>query len=120
MSKSMIKVPAVSRGEIDAWPVKESGLPVRVIHCAEHMRIRTVGELRCIPKARLLAARRFGRRSLVAIDDFFKFCARLEAGRVGFPDLRKTLEYLLSAKSMEILVARYGLDRRELEAGSAA
>lgn len=116
MSKMMIKAPAVSRAEIDAWPVSESGLPARVVHCAANMRIETLGELRRVPDERLLAERRFGRRSLVAVEDFFKFCARLEAGKVGFADLRKTLEYLLPAKSLEVLTARYGLDRREMEA----
>ncbi len=116
LSGARYNVPAVPRAEIDRWPIREAGLPARVVNTATRLKLQTVADLRNLPPERLLGERRFGRRSLDATMRFFETCAELEAGKIGFRTIREPMDRVLAPEVWQVLVLRYGLERPDLDA----
>ncbi len=115
-----LTVPSVPRATIDGWSVKGSGLPRRVINACGRQGVDTVGELRDLPIDRLMKIRSFGSRSLNDVADFFKFCDRLERGKVVFASAPDLLEHFLTPAAVAILSERYALHASDLSAAPGA
>jgi hypothetical protein len=112
----MVNVHPVSRAEIDAWPIEEAGVPVRVSNCARAAGWHTVGEVRPRTADELLSLRSFGRTSLRQWRAFLRQCDRLERGRIAFEDIRQAFAALVDPWIVDILALRYRFD----EPGAAA
>ena len=98
---------------IDAWPVDESGLPVRVVNSVLTAGVTTVGQLRAQSDQDLLALRSLGRISLGHIRSFFKLCGQIEQGKQSFNSIRELLPLFLDAPEMKVVTARYGFELEE-------
>lgn len=109
----MFKVPAISREEIDQWPVGESGLPIRVVHCVTAAGARVVGDLRTWPDERLLALRSFGVQSLRSTRYFYKTLRNIEMGDVSFESAAQALAFQLIPVQWQVIDLRYGLHGTE-------
>lgn len=107
----MIEVPAIARSEIDAWPLPEAGLPLRVVNGATKTGVTTVGELRALPAERIAAMPGIGRRSQDVIRFFLSFCGRISSGEVRFTTVDQLLRLLMYPVEHKVLALRYGLDR---------
>jgi hypothetical protein len=112
----MHTVGPISRAEIDAWPVEEAGLPIRVVNCMHSADVTTVGQMRPLSDAELLRIRSLGRISLNHIRSFFRLCDRVERGTMVFHSMQEVLDIFLERSEQFILAARYGLHRQPLEA----
>ena len=91
---------------LEAWPVVTAGLTFRTAMCLRRAGILTVGDLRRLPDARLLAL-----PGLAAglLRDIHWFCER--ADRLASPpaDLRAWLDEFLTPLQRTVLERRYGL-----------
>jgi len=105
----VIKVKAVPRPTVDAWPLDESGLPIRATRAAGEAHLQTVGQLRACSDEKMLSLWSFGRITLGEVHAFFRFCERLEQGRQTFRDLRELLEFFLETDERDILFTRFQL-----------
>lgn len=110
----MLAVRTVSRGETDAWPIADSGLPARVCHAMDKAGVRTVGELRSWKDADILRVQSLGRISLGQIRSFFELLDRIEKGQQGFENIREVFDLFLDADELAVLSARYGFERESL------
>ena len=101
----------LSRRQIDQWPVANSGLSARVVHCLELVGVKTVGELRAWSDEQLLALRNFGVTSCKNVRWFFSWAKRLETndGNATVPNFRSLLREFLSRQEVYVLEQRYGL-----------
>ncbi len=104
-----LKVPPVSRTAIDAWPLTDAGLPLRVANACKRHNLKTIAELRSTPAVDLMQIRSFGWRSLDDVESFFKFCSNLERGRIRFDACPILMSHLLDRKALSMLEARYSL-----------
>lgn len=111
-----MKIPALSRKEIDAWPVAEAGLSARAVHCSARADVHTVGDLREWKGADLLALRTFGARSLTQTRLFLRQCRKLESGKLAFDGMKSVLQAFLLPAQLSVLTRRYGLNRTEASA----
>ncbi len=107
-----LAVPAISRRVIDDWPVKEAGLPPRIVNACRRHGIDTVSALRALPDEDLMRMRSLGNRSLAEVQDFFGFCRQLERGRVRFESAPALLQSFLPETSLAMLIERYALRTR--------
>ncbi len=115
-----LSIPAISRATIDGWLVSDAGLPPRVVNACRRQGIKTIASLRKQPSDTLLQMRSFGNRSLTDVADFFKFCDRLERGRVRFDSAEALLIHFLDPTAIEILTERYALQDSESIVASGA
>lgn len=100
----------LSRAQVDKWPVAESGLSARVVHCLETVRVSTIGELRQWDDQQLLALRNFGVTSCKNVRWFFHWTKKLEAPNGTFPNFRALLHEFLNRQEIFVVEQRYGLD----------
>ena len=105
----MFRVPAVSRDEIDQWPIGQSGLPVRVVHCTTAAGVRTVGDLRTWSDERLMELRSFGAQSLKATRSFYKILRNIEMGELRFDGAPRAISSQLIPVQWQVVDLRYGL-----------
>ncbi|HRZ12901.1 MAG TPA: sigma factor-like helix-turn-helix DNA-binding protein [Kiritimatiellia bacterium] len=106
-----MQVAAISREELDAWPIAEAGLPVRVVNAVREVPVSTVGQLRQLPDPDLLKLRSLGRISLGHIHAFFRICGQIEQGRQRFGTVQEVFALCLDDAERNVLAGRYGLDR---------
>jgi hypothetical protein len=99
----------LARTEIDQWPVTEAGLSARVIHCLQHEKVRTVGQLRGWDDRHLLALENFGVTSCQNVRWFFKWAQKIENGNAHTADFRSFLREFLNRQELHVLEQRYGL-----------
>ncbi|NCC49785.1 MAG: hypothetical protein EOM20_01085 [Spartobacteria bacterium] len=111
-----LRVKPVSRKVIDAWPLKEAGLPVRVLNSVQPTGLQTVGELRAWSTAKLLKLRSLGRISIRRIQSFFEVADRIESGGQYIRHLREVFDLFLDHDEISVLLFRYGLDVEGTEA----
>lgn len=116
----MLQVAPVGREIIDAWPVAESGLPVRVVNSVAAAGIVMVGQLRGQNDRRLLGLRSLGRISLGHVHSFYRICGQIEQGRQRFQNIQEVFSLFLDRPEMHVLQARYGFARSELSASRNA
>lgn len=109
----MFKVKPLARERIDAWTVRESGLPTRVVNGARLGHIETVGQLRARSSEELIGLRAIGRISIRDIEQFFALCGRMEAGTLVFITIQEVFDLFLDSEEMDILARRYGLLRTD-------
>lgn len=112
----MFAVPAVSREEIDQWPVEEAGLPTRVINSVHSANVHTIGQLRHWTDADLLRLRSLGKVSLDQINYFYKLCNRVEKALQRFNSIHEVLDIFLDVPQLNVISARYGFYQQELVA----
>lgn len=103
-------VTSIRREFIDAWPVEESGLPVRVVHSVLTAGLTTVGQLRAQSDQDLLALRSLGQISVGRIRSFFKLCGQIEQGNLSLKNIRELLPLFLDTTEIKVITARYGLE----------
>jgi hypothetical protein len=99
----------LTQGEIDQWPVANSGLTARVVHCLEQAGVQTIGELRHWDERRLVGLRHFGETSLENVRWFFQLASRMESGKSHFPNMRGVLKEFLNRQQIFVVEQRYGL-----------
>jgi hypothetical protein len=99
----------LTRPAIDAWPVSESGLSARVVHCLDQAGVATIGQLRDWNDKQLLNLTNFGSTSLDNIRWFFGWTRRLEAGNGHIASFRAMLREFLNRQEIFVLEHRYGL-----------
>lgn len=109
-----MRVKSSTREEIDAWPLTETGLPIRVINAVRPAQVTTVGQLRLLGDSELIKLRSLGRTSLGHVHSFFKLCGQIEQGRLAFSSLGEVFSLLLDESQQSVLIARYGLDQKGL------
>jgi len=114
----MFKVEPIAREQIDAWTIRESGLPTRVVNGARLAHIETIGELRRKKSEELIAMRAIGRISVRDIARFFDLCRRMEKGTLVFLTIQEVFDLFLDREEMDILARRYGLLRTDYKASS--
>lgn len=112
----MLPVKPVKRDVMDAWPIAESGLPVRVVNSVTAAGVSVVGDLRSWTDQELIALRSLGRISLGHIHSFFRLCNHIEQGRQGFQTIQDVFTIFLDGPELQVLSARYGFARPELKA----
>ena len=112
-----MQVKAIPREKMDAWPLSEAGLPVRVVNAVRDVPIQTAGQLRTLPDSDLLKLRSLGRISLGHVHAFFKLCAQIEQGRLRFASIQEVFALRLDDSERAVLAARYGLDRDSEKVG---
>jgi hypothetical protein len=115
----MIEVKTISRRQIDAWPLKEAGIPVRLLTATIRERLEKISDLRAISNEELLAFRGIGERTVKDWRGYLRTLADLERGKLRFPDLRALFNYFLSEPEREVLILRYGLLREDDGAGKS-
>ena len=105
----------LSRHEIDQWPVADSGLSARVVHCLQTAGVKTVGELRTWRDDQLLALRNFGITSCKNVRWFLSWTKKLETndGNATVSSFRSLLLEFLGREEMFVLEQRYGLSDPE-------
>lgn len=99
----------MTRREIDAWSLPDSGLAARAVNCLTLAGVQTVGELRPWTDAKLKELQAFGKRSLKNVRWFFAWTDRLEAGTAVMPDLRTLLREFLTSRQLDVIERRFGL-----------
>jgi hypothetical protein len=100
---------AIARTQIDNWPIAQSGLNARVVHCLDQAGVRTVGELRQWTDRQLLELRSLGTSSVRDVRRFFQLTEQLESGRGHAAHLRALLRSFLNRQEQFVLEQRYGL-----------
>lgn len=103
------KKQALSRSEIDQWPIHASGLGARAIHCLEGAGVKTVGELRGWSDKRLLGLKNFGASSLKNVRWFLRWTERLQDNNGTLPSFRALLREFLDRDEIFVIEQRYGL-----------
>lgn len=106
-----MQVAAISREELDAWPLAEAGLPVRVVNAVREVPVQSVGQLRQLPDSELLKLRSLGRISLGHVHSFLRLCGQIEQGRQRFGTIQEVFALCLDDAERNVLAGRYGLDR---------
>lgn len=114
----MFKVEPIARERIDAWTIRESGLPTRVVNGSRIARMATIGDLRQKTSEELIAMRAIGRISVRDITHFFDLCHRIELGTLVFLTIREVFDLFLDREEIDILSRRYGLLRTDYNASS--
>jgi len=109
----MLQVKPISREVIDAWPISNSGLPVRIVNGVAPSNVRKVGDLRSWSDQDLLALRSLGRISLQHIKKFFKLCEQIEQGKQTFQNIQEVFAIFLDEAELNVVSARYGFDRKD-------
>jgi hypothetical protein len=104
-----IKQPVLTRKEINQWPVADSGLSARVVHCLEEVGVHTIEELREWTDKRLLNLRSFGPTSLGNVHWFFNWTNRLENGMGRSRNFRAFLLEFLNRQEVFVIEQRFGL-----------
>ena len=99
----------LTRQAIDDWPVPESGLSARVVHCLDQAGVRTIGQLRNWGDKELLNLTNFGSTSLDNIRWFFGWARRLEAGNGHIPSFWALLREFLNQQEVFVVEHRFGL-----------
>lgn len=99
----------LSRNQIDQWPVSESGLAGRVVHCLQAAGVTTIGLLRARTAAEQRQIRRFGRAAARNVQWFCDWAERLESGKHLPIDLRMWLGEFLAPTELFTVEQRYGL-----------
>jgi len=105
-----LRVQSISRETIDAWPLKGSGLPVRIVNTGTSANIKTVGELRDWPASKLLKLRSLGRVTIKQIQSFYEICDQMEKGVLYFNHIKEVFSLFLDHDELMVLTYRYGLD----------
>ncbi|MEM7395103.1 MAG: DNA-directed RNA polymerase subunit alpha C-terminal domain-containing protein, partial [Verrucomicrobiota bacterium] len=113
---AMFRVSPVQRKTIDNWTIKESGLSTRIINSVNAKNVKFVGDLRPLKDADLLELRSLGQISLNQIRDFFTLCNKISNGTKTFESVEEVLQIFLDEDEYDVLSARYGLLRPDLEA----
>lgn len=104
----------IERRFIDGWDVETSGLPARVVNCCKREACNTVGDLRSMNHSDLMNWRSLGANSIKAIEVFFGLCESLEKGGAHPGSFESLLEMFLNEAELNVLIARYGLDLRQV------
>jgi hypothetical protein len=104
-----ITITRPTRKEMDAWPIGNSGLSARVVHCLENERVRTIGGLRDWSDRELLALEHFGVRSHLNVRWFFDWTRKIEEGKGHITSFRALLREFLNRQELHVLEQRYGL-----------
>ena len=104
-----ITASAVSRRDIDSWPIAGSALGVRVVHCLASAKVQTVGELREWTAKQLVALDHFGVTSRNEVRWFFNWTKKLETNTGTLPSFRAFLREFLNRQEVHVLEQRYGL-----------
>ena len=112
----MLQVKPVTREVIDAWPVAESGLPIRVVNSVAPAHVQTIAQLRSMSDAELLALRSLGKISLGHVRSFLKLCNQIEQGKQAFLNVQEVFSIFLDDAELGVLSARYGFGRKDLGA----
>lgn len=99
----------LTRQEIDDWPIRDSGLSARVIHCLEQAGVTTIGQLRSWKDDQLLNLANFGATSLEVVRWFFSWTRRVEIGNGQLPSFRALLREFLNPQELFVIEQRYGL-----------
>jgi hypothetical protein len=99
----------LTRGAVDAWPVSNSGLSPRVVHCLEREQVPTLGQLRGWSDKQLQALDHFGVNSCQNVRWFFHWTKKLEAGNGHILNFRTFLREFLNRQEIHVLEQRYGL-----------
>jgi hypothetical protein len=99
----------LTRQAIDDWPVPESGLSARVVHCLTQSGVKTIGQLREWGDEQLLKLTNFGSTSLDNVRWFFGWARRLEGGNGHIASFRALLREFLNQQEVFVLEQRYGL-----------
>jgi hypothetical protein len=99
----------LTRHDIDAWPIGDSGLSARVVHCLAREKVRTIGDLRDWSDKQLLALEHFGVTSCKNVRWFFNWTEKIEDGDDHIADFRSFLREFLNRQEIHVLEQRYGL-----------
>ena len=99
-----------TRQAIDDWPVAETGLSARVVHCLDQAGVKTISQLRDWSDKQLLKLTNFGSTSLDNVRWFFGWTRRLEAGNGQIANFRALLREFLNQQEVFVLEQRYGLN----------
>lgn len=105
----MIVVKTITRRESDAWPLQESGIPVRLLTMALREGMQTLADLRQRSDKELLALRGIGERTVREWRAYLRSVADLERGKLRFANLREVFHFFLSEPEQEVLIRRFGL-----------
>ncbi|MDZ4199241.1 MAG: sigma factor-like helix-turn-helix DNA-binding protein [Kiritimatiellia bacterium] len=109
----MISVKAVSRANIDAWPLKEAGIPVRMLTGCSRLGYETIGKIRLLRDDRILSMRGVGVTTLQEWREYLDLIGRLERGDLQFGHIRDVFNRFLDEASRDVLIRRYGLLRQD-------
>lgn len=112
----MFNVSPLTRAELDTWPIQESGLSTRVLNGARAAQVTTLGDLRAMSDAEIIAIRTLGRVSLRTIHRYFELCDRIERGQQVFLTIREIFDLFLDQDEINVLARRYGLLRLDRSA----
>ncbi len=93
----------------DRWPIINSGLSPRVVHCLTEAGVETVGEMNTWSDERLMRLRHFGVTSLKNIYWFRRWTKRASSAEFQFPHYRALLQEFLNKSEMFVLEQRYGM-----------
>ncbi len=104
----MFICPILPRSEWMAWPINEAGLPIRAVHCAERLGIRTLGAWfeRSMNDDAMI--RGLGSVTRADLRDFFQLIEQLEQGRQYFLTLDAVLDRFIEKAEKRVLLRRYG------------
>jgi len=109
----MIDVKAISRQEIDAWPLEEAGIPIRLLTAALREKYVRIADLRPLTNEKLLKIRGIGASTLREWRAYLRMAADFERGLLRFSDVREILNFFLEKPEMQVLIQRYGLLQEE-------
>jgi len=93
----------------DSWPIINSGLSPRVVHCVTEAGVETVGQLRGWSDERLMRLRHFGVTSLKNIHWFYRWIKRASSPDFLLPSYRELAQEFLNKSEMFVIEQRYGL-----------
>lgn len=98
-----------TRSAIDAWPLAESGVCNRAVHCLTDAGVRTVAELRLWKRSQLMELPHFGVKSYQNIQWFFRWTRRIEKNDIPVLSAPNWLREFLNKQEIHVLEQRYGL-----------
>src|SRR3972149_5912391 len=93
----------------DSWPIVNSGLSPRVVHCLTEVGVETIGELNGWSDERLMRLRHFGVTSLKNVHGCRRWMKRAGSAEFLFPNYRELAQEFLNKSEMFVLAQRYGL-----------
>lgn len=97
----------VSWKEINDWPIKEAGLPLRIVNLASKLGINNIGSLQQATQNKKIKG--LGIESQKKLTFFWKLCETIINGKQPFNDIDSCINFLLSKSQMEIIAYRYVL-----------
>jgi hypothetical protein len=103
------EVKPLARESIDAWPIRDAGLPIRAVRRLAQRGTDTMGGLRELDATALSGLRGMGAVTLRSLDTFFARCDTLEAGRPLCTSLDEVFKTFLTRPQHDVLVMRYSL-----------